>query len=173
VAPAFVMPSSENSYGFGYVDGTCIQSLRGYRDYLEDIVDAIPEGPLYTHADPGEVERLQLEIEKLRLSLTLNDDALLQDGFVRIENRSLRDRLAEQDKLLREIKTARDWNGSYWALGKRIDTALSTSADPSALPDPLRCNECTHADCGKFDGPHQVECRAMADNACARPGASS
>ncbi len=127
-------------------------------------------GPM---TDPGEVERLQLEIEKLRLSLTLNDDALIQDGFVRIENRSLRDRLAEQDKLLREIKTARDWNGSYWALGKRIDTALSTSAEPSTLPDPLRCNECTHADCGKFDGPRQVECRAMADNACARPGASS
>ncbi|MFJ2982222.1 MULTISPECIES: hypothetical protein [unclassified Pseudomonas] len=66
VAPAFVMPSSENSYGFGYVDGTCIQSLRGYRDHLEDIVDAIPEGPLYTHADPGEVERLRAVIEQQR-----------------------------------------------------------------------------------------------------------
>lgn len=46
-------------------------------------------------------------------------------------------------------------------------------AEQSALPDPLGCNGCTHAECGKFDGPHKVECRAMADNACARPGASS
>lgn len=51
--------------------------------------------------------------------------------------------------------------------------ALFASAEPSALPDPLGCNECTHAECGRFDGPRQVECRAMADNACARPGASS
>lgn len=45
---AFIMPSNESNYGFGYVDGTCIQSLRGYRDHLEEIVDSIPEGPLYT-----------------------------------------------------------------------------------------------------------------------------
>ncbi|MCO1622205.1 Lar family restriction alleviation protein [Pseudomonas putida] len=130
-------------------------------------------GPLYTHADPGEVERLQLEIEKLRLSLTLNDDALIQDGFVRIENRALRSRIDEQHELLREIKNARDWNGSYRALEKRIDAALSASAEPSALSDALDCKQCAHPDCGKFDGPRQVECRAMADNACARPGTSS
>lgn len=50
---------------------------------------------------------------------------------------------------------------------------LSASAEPSALPDPLGCNACAHTECGRFDGPRQVECRAMADNACARPGASS
>ncbi|MCQ1993677.1 Lar family restriction alleviation protein [Pseudomonas sp. Eb3] len=106
--------------------------------------------PVYTHpapADHGEVERLQLEIEKLRLSLTLNDDALIQDGFVRIENRSLRNRLAEQGKLLREIRGARDWNGSHWALGKRIDTALSASAGPNdecahSYANGLGCPEC-------------------------------
>lgn len=38
----------------------------------------------------------------------------------------------------------------------------------NVLPDPHGCNKCQHADCGRFDGPHHVECRAMADNACAR-----
>jgi hypothetical protein len=56
---------------------------------------------------------------------------------------------------------------------RRIADALSASAEPSALPDPLGCKQCAHPDCGKFDGPRQVECRAMADNACARPGTSS
>ncbi|MDH0300659.1 MULTISPECIES: hypothetical protein [unclassified Pseudomonas] len=86
---------------------------------------------LYTHADSGEVERLNLEIEKLRLNLTLNDDALIQDGCVRIENRDLRSLLADQNNLLREIKNARDWNGSYSSLAKKIDAALSASAEPS------------------------------------------
>lgn len=35
-------------------------------------------------------------------------------------------------------------------------------------PDPNGCNDCTHPDCGRFDGPAQVECRAMQRNACAR-----
>ena len=100
----------------------------GRNDCLDEITKL---GPLYTHADPGEVEQLQLEIEKLRLSLTLNDDALIQDGFVRIENRALRSRIDEQNELLREIKNARDWNGSYRALEKRIDATLSASAEPS------------------------------------------
>ncbi|UBM23352.1 hypothetical protein K8374_13160 [Pseudomonas sp. p1(2021b)] len=89
-----------------------------------------------------------------------------------------RTELAKRDALLREIadhcngcvmpteQLLRDW-------GSSIDAALSVSVEPSTLPDPLRCNECTHANCGKFDGPRQVECRAMADNACARPGAGS
>lgn len=62
---------------------------------------------------------------------------------------------------------------SHWMPMPNPNDALSASAEPSALPDPLGCNECAHAECGKFDGPRQVECRAMADNACARPGASS
>ena len=37
------------------------------------------------------------------------------------------------------------------------------------LPDPLGLLSCTHPDCGRFKGPHSYECRAMADNACARP----
>jgi hypothetical protein len=67
VAPAFTMPSNENSYGFGYVDGTCIQSLRGYRDHLEEIVDSIPEGPLFTA--PPELAELQSTIARLESKL--------------------------------------------------------------------------------------------------------
>ncbi|WP_182774270.1 hypothetical protein [Pseudomonas monteilii] len=40
---------------------------------------------------------------------------------------------------------------------RRIADALTASAEPSALPDPLGCNQCAHADCGKFDGLRQVE----------------
>ncbi|EMN8778387.1 hypothetical protein RYG61_005390 [Pseudomonas aeruginosa] len=51
----FSVPSCENSYGFGYVDCTCIQSLRGYRDHLETIVDALPEGELMTVAQHNRI----------------------------------------------------------------------------------------------------------------------
>jgi hypothetical protein len=37
------------------------------------------------------------------------------------------------------------------------------------LPDPLGCRACVHPECGRHDGPRSVECRAMADGACARP----
>lgn len=77
ISPAFIMPSCENSYGFGYVDGTCIQSLRGYRDHLEEIVDSIPEGPLYIHpapADTAEVERLrELSVTSILLDVVPGD----------------------------------------------------------------------------------------------------
>ncbi|WNL48440.1 hypothetical protein RKE25_22180 (plasmid) [Dyella sp. BiH032] len=44
--------------------------------------------------------------------------------------------------------------------------ATNTATLP--LPDPHGCRSCAHPDCGRFDGPHQVECRAMRNNACAR-----
>ena len=51
--------------------------------------------------------------------------------------------------------------------GANPDAANGVQAN--ALPDPLGLRNCTHHDCGRFDGPRSVECRAMADNACARP----
>jgi hypothetical protein len=42
-------------------------------------------------------------------------------------------------------------------------------ATPGPLPDPLGCKACMHPTCGRFDGPRQVECSAMAEGACARP----
>lgn len=80
--------------------------------------------PLYTHADPGEVERLE---SLLRASRTSLDNCALQ-----IEK--LQAMLAERYALLRDIKNARDWNGSYRALEKRIDAALSASAEPERKP---------------------------------------
>lgn len=45
---SFRLPDSSDCYGFGYVDGTCIQSLRGARNHLEELLDAIPGEPLMT-----------------------------------------------------------------------------------------------------------------------------
>ncbi|UVD32763.1 hypothetical protein [Pseudomonas phage PH826] len=43
------VPSCENSYGFGYVDGSCHVDLRKYRNHLEDILDSLPnDEPLMT-----------------------------------------------------------------------------------------------------------------------------
>lgn len=48
-APELIqVPSSADSYGFGYVDGTDLSSLRLYRDHLVAILDSFPEGPLVT-----------------------------------------------------------------------------------------------------------------------------
>ncbi|WP_203225923.1 hypothetical protein, partial [Pseudomonas aeruginosa] len=82
----FSVPSCENSYGFGYVDGTCIQSLRGYRDHLETIVDALPEGELMTVAQHDRiVGELRAEIAMLRSyeaewELLLNDHEQQRDA---------------------------------------------------------------------------------------------
>jgi len=123
---------------------------------------------LYTpHADPGEVERLREE------SASHNDARQTLAAQLRASHA----KLAERDALLREVLEFIDdgvgRSDAEWAAIQKARTALSASAEPIALPDPLGCNECAHADCGKFDGPRQVECRAMADNACARPGAIS
>lgn len=49
------------------------------------------------------------------------------------------------------------------------DNQAQQDADKvGALSDPLNLNQCQHPDCGRFNGPRSVECRAMADNACAR-----
>jgi len=50
VISSYSAPYCEDGYGFGYVDGTCIQSLRGYRDHLEGIIDSIPGEPLMSVA---------------------------------------------------------------------------------------------------------------------------
>ncbi|MFJ4113787.1 Lar family restriction alleviation protein [Pseudomonas sp. NPDC089758] len=128
------------------------------------------------------------EVEQLR-ELIKHSDAQIMRQSMRISNQ--RAQLAEAQALLREadefmyIMTAhdghaklahrygKDWWDAIDKLRGKVCTALSASAKSSALPDPLGCNACAHTDCGRFDGPRQVECRAMADNACARPGASS
>ncbi|MEE6442787.1 MULTISPECIES: hypothetical protein [Pseudomonas] len=129
------------------------------------------ETPLYTHADPGEVERIENErAEQWRLRRDAEADRDTKAAVIA----ELRAQLAERDVLLREAAChATRMEPMSASCLNRIDAVLDASAEPNALPDPLGCNDCAHADCGKFDGPRQVECRAMADNACARPGASS
>lgn len=60
------------------------------------------------------------------------------------------------------MPTAVNWNA--W----QARAALAATPAAPTLPDPRGCNACTHPDCGKFDGPRSVECRAMAEGVCAR-----
>ena len=57
----------------------------------------------------------------------------------------------------------------YRAMLAAAPAAPAPALAPQGLPDPLGCNACTHPSCGRYGGPRSVECRAMADNACARP----
>lgn len=59
--------------------------------------------------------------------------------------------------------------GYVWNLLAVGRPAESPADRAGGVPDPLGCNACQHPECGRFEGPRQVECRAMADNACARP----
>lgn len=123
----------------------------GWNACLDEIAKL---GPLYTHADPSDIRVTRQALESLK-------------G----EANDLRAQLADRDALLKEVLIKTD----KWMLPdlyERIRLSLkAASAEPSAIADPHGCNKCTHPECGKFDGPHKVECRAMADNACARPDA--
>ncbi len=106
----FSVPSCENSYGFGYVDGTCIQSLRGYRDHLETIVDALPEGELMTVAQHDRiVGELRAEIAMLRSyeaewELLLNDHEQQRDAALA--------RVAELEAKLSDPTAVHQWQFS-------------------------------------------------------------
>lgn len=52
---AIKLPDPSDCYGFGYVDGTCIQSLRGARYHLEEILDGLPREPLMTVAQHNRI----------------------------------------------------------------------------------------------------------------------
>ncbi|EPZ0818898.1 hypothetical protein [Pseudomonas aeruginosa] len=99
----FSVPSCENSYGFGYVDGTCIQSLRGYRDHLETIVDALPEGELMTVAQHDRIVG-ELRAENAKLSEALDRWPLIRDSL----KLRLADALARVAELEKELAMARD-----------------------------------------------------------------
>ncbi|HEJ5021017.1 TPA: hypothetical protein SL662_004953 [Pseudomonas aeruginosa] len=95
----FSVPSCENSYGFGYVDGTCIQSLRGYRDHLETIVDALPEGELMTVAQHARIVGA-LRAENAKLSEALDRWPLIRDSL-KLRLADALARVAELEKLSR------------------------------------------------------------------------
>src|SRR4051812_13752638 len=49
-----------------------------------------------------------------------------------------------------------------------VTQAEMTDQTTPSISDPLGCLDCTHPECGRFEGPRSWECRAMKDNACAR-----
>lgn len=97
----------------------------GYRDGWNACLDEIAKlGPLYTHADPGEVERLRAENERLR-EVIKHSDSNIQRQSLRISNQ--RTQLAELDALLREVLVGL-WPSTPMAI--KINVALSASAEP-------------------------------------------
>lgn len=92
---------------------------KGWNAYHDEIAKL---GPLYTHANPGEIERCEARLHEVA-SLCAS---------VEQERDTLRAQLAEQDALLHEI---RGQSGSSWLRGEtqhKLDAALSASAEPSA-----------------------------------------
>ncbi len=85
---------------------------------------------------------------------------------------------AELLEFAQEVRRTGDTRLANMAIAAiaRAESAIETPAKVSPcdghavqLPDPLGLLSCTHPDCGRYEGPRSHECRAMADNACARP----
>ncbi|QIQ65127.1 hypothetical protein 18_00010 [Pseudomonas phage Epa18] len=104
------VPSCENSYGFGYVDGSCHVDLRKYRNHLEDILDSLPnDEPLMTVSQHDRiVGELRAEIAMLRSyeaewELLLNEHEQQRDAaLARVEE--LGAKLGAALELLRESR---------------------------------------------------------------------
>ena len=112
--------------------------LRGLKDKtIHQVV------PLYTHADPGEVERLRYKAELYDEVWGLATGL----GFMNVTTAisTLRAQLAERDALLREVAPAvSTWvNGKKSELRARIDAVLSASAEPK----PFRVPDCPDCAC--------------------------
>lgn len=113
-------------------------------DNAPHLCDDDGSAKVYTHADPTNVAQLELEIEQLRFSLTMNDCASVEDDGVREENRELRAQLAEAQALLREVGDSGfmvdgQIMPSHEAveLQERVEAFVSASAEPSAPVEPL------------------------------------
>ena len=77
----------------------CLQSS-GWNAYHDEVAKL---GPLYTHPDAGEVERLREELDLIKISFDRNFDAAQE---AKAERDTLRAQLAEQDALLRRCLLA-------------------------------------------------------------------
>ncbi|MFM0265500.1 hypothetical protein [Paraburkholderia sediminicola] len=129
------------------------------------------------------LEQRDLKIKDLEAKLSVaatreNAAALLRDAQTILINIQTGARIA-----LREPEIRRDWVQllADWpyltAWYRRCNDALAPAAVTGQMPDvarkdPLGCLSCTHEACARYwteslGGRH--ECRAMADNACARP----
>ena len=79
----------------------------------------------------------------------------------------------ELARIWTKVETIRAKQASKRDLHSPLPAAAPAQHPPtegvgSTFPDPLNCRACPHPNCARFDGPQQVECRAMKDNACAR-----
>lgn len=111
-------------------------------DYSQDILaegwnaclnEIAKMGPLYTRADPGEVEQLRAKAEDLRQALTRARKAhASSQGILQDHIETLSAQLAERDALLAEI-AKRHWSGVDFDLPADLAAqikALPASAEP-------------------------------------------
>lgn len=113
----------------GYVCGSALDAALNGRIGAESIAirkepSLYINKPLYTHADPGEVERLRAEIKHLKHT-SVKEEVF---DIVCKERDTLRAQLAERDALLRDAHEELVCRNS--PIANRIDAALSASAEP-------------------------------------------
>lgn len=91
--------------------------------------------PLYTHADPSEVERLRAEIESMRERVTPTHKSLIGKHAEIIKERDLlREKLADAQALLRDCHAEFDIaeaSGFEVEMRKKIAAFLSATAQPA------------------------------------------
>lgn len=174
-------PNDDPAWWYGDCPNHDYDEVRGYADGWNACLDEISKlGRLYTHADPGEVERLtdQLEVADQATTYAAQQakekqkitDALMADAKqFRGERDTLRAQLAERDALLRALKADCETDPMYvgpnWM--RRIDAALSASAEPSAPAYPrveiVRAHRHTCASCKEGEGFGPCDCGAIVD----------
>lgn len=121
--PAYKMASAHSSHDWD----------QGHRDGWTACLDEVAKlGPLYTHADAGEVERLRDTIEQLG-----RERRVALRGVERLEKQ-----LAERDALLREFLEVATGGFSdsdhVLRVRRHLEAFLSASAEPSAIGDETR-----------------------------------
>lgn len=177
------LPMRDESLGTAESDGYANGYRHGWNAYQEAVAKL---GPLYTHADLGEVERLRADVEFLSRCLKEREferDALLREVERLRENHrnhaarlidergTLRAQLAERDAQLGEVRKAilaarkpllqyRELNDEMYALWELARQFLSASAEPSA-PAPMPAY--MEAACDKFDWTPEEALRFYAE----------
>lgn len=131
-----------------------LSHIKGWNACLDEIAKL---GPLYTHAGPGEVDRLREENALLRHDIASYLETMAKTcDLLGIDTESaknaegkpsdvlfkhaqeLRAQLAERGALLREARSI----PLIPDLSRRIDAALSASAEPSEPVEQLQAHDC-------------------------------
>ncbi|MBP8363016.1 hypothetical protein [Pseudomonas aeruginosa] len=149
------VPSCENSYGFGYVDGSCHVDLRKYRNHLEDILDSLPnDEPLMT---VSQHDRIVGELRADRDSWAEQAEQRLADwDEMRKERDAALARVAELEHVLRVVVNAADHGSCPTTVMhgiEKVREVLAGSAPPAqaqhSVPEgyaliPVRETEAMH-----------------------------